>query len=61
VLDADAFSVFKANGIFNKTTANSFRKNILERGGTEHPMDLYKRFRGQEPSIDGLLKRDGIK
>lgn len=61
VLDADAFSVFKKNGIFDKKTADSFRKNILEKGGTEHPMVLYKRFRGQEPTIDALLIRSGIK
>jgi peptidyl-dipeptidase Dcp len=61
VLDADAFSVFVKNGIFNKKTAASFRENILMRGGTEHPMTLYKRFRGQEPTIDALLKRNGIK
>lgn len=61
VLDADAFSVFEKTGIFNKKTAESFRKNILEKGGTEHPMTLYKRFRGQEPTIDALLHRNGIK
>jgi len=61
VLDADAFSLFKTNGIFDKSTATSFRKNILERGGTEHPMKLYKAFRGQEPSIDPLLERSGLK
>ena len=61
VLDADAFSVFEKNGIFDKKTADSFRKNILEKGGTEHPMILYKRFRGQEPTIDALLKRNGVK
>lgn len=61
VLDADAFAAFKANGIFNKKTADSFRANILERGGTENPMVLYKRFRGQEPTIDALIKRDGVK
>jgi peptidyl-dipeptidase Dcp len=60
VLDADAFSVFEKNGIFDKKTADSFRKNILEKGGTEHPMVLYKRFRGQEPTIDAILKRNGI-
>ncbi len=60
VLDADAYSVFAKNGIFDKKTADSFRKNILMRGGTEHPMVLYKRFRGQEPTIDALLKRNGI-
>lgn len=61
VLDADAFSVFKANGIFDQATAQRFRDEILSRGGTEHPMTLYKRFRGQEPTIDALLKRNGIK
>ena len=61
VLDADAFSLFKQNGIFDQATAQSFRENILSKGGTEHPMTLYKRFRGQEPSIDALLKRNGIK
>ncbi len=61
VLDADAFSVFKKNGIFDKKTADSFRKNILERGGTEPAMTLYKRFRGQEPTVDALMERDGIK
>ncbi|MEG1838087.1 MAG: M3 family metallopeptidase [Bacteroidaceae bacterium] len=60
VLDADAFSLFKKKGIFNKEVANSFRENILSKGGTEHPMILYKRFRGQEPSIDALLRRNGI-
>ena len=60
VLDADAFSVFSKNGIFDKKTALSFRQNILIKGGTEHPMILYKRFRGQEPTIDAILKRDGI-
>lgn len=60
VLDADAFSVFKRNGIFDRKTAQSFRDNILSRGGTEHPMVLYKRFRGQEPTIDALLRRNGI-
>lgn len=60
VLDADAFSVFKKNGIFDKATANSFRRNILERGNTEEPMELYKRFRGQEPTIDALLTRNGV-
>ena len=61
VLDADAFSVFKEKGIFNTEVAQSFRDNILSKGGTEHPMVLYKRFRGQEPTIDALLKRNGIK
>ena len=61
VLDADAFSVFKKSGIFNKDTAQRFRECILSKGGTEHPMTLYKRFRGGEPTIDALLERNGIK
>lgn len=61
VLDADAFSMFLKNGIFDKKTADSFRENILQRGGTEHPSLLYRRFRGQDPTIDALLERDGIK
>jgi len=61
VLDADAFAVFKKHGIFNQKTAQSFRDNILSRGGTENPMTLYKRFRGGDPTIDALLKRNGIK
>jgi peptidyl-dipeptidase Dcp len=61
VLDADAFSVFKRRGIFDQKTAQSFRDNILSKGGTENPMVLYKRFRGSEPTIDALLKRNGIK
>ena len=61
VLDADAFAVFKRHGIFDQKTAQSFRDNILSKGGTEHPMTLYKRFRGGEPTIDALLKRNGIK
>lgn len=66
LLDADAFAVFKEaakkNGsIFDKKAAQLFRKNILERGGTEDPMELYKRFRGGEPTIDAILERDGIK
>lgn len=61
VLDADAFSLFKEKGIFNPEVAASFRENILSKGGTEHPMTLYKRFRGQEPTIDALLIRNGIK
>ncbi len=60
VLDADAFAKFKENGIFDRATADSFRTNILERGGTENPARLYKRFRGQDPTIDALLIRDGI-
>ena len=66
LLDADAFSVFKAaqkksGTIFDKKTAKRFRENILEKGGTERAMDLYVRFRGGEPTIDALLERDGIK
>lgn len=61
VLDADAFVLFKENGIFDKTTATSFRENILEKGASEHPMVLYKRFRGSEPSIDAMLIRSGLK
>lgn len=61
VLDADAFSVFKKEGVFNQQTAQRFRDCILSRGGTEHPMTLYKRFRGQEPTIEALLERNGIK
>jgi len=61
VLDADAFSLFKERGIFSRETANSFRENILSKGGSEHPMVLYKRFRGQEPSIYALLSRSGMK
>jgi len=60
VLDADAFALFKEKGIFNKSVAASFRKNILEKGGSEAPMILYKRFRGQEPTINGLLQRSGL-
>lgn len=61
VLDADAFAAFKAGGIFNKEIARSFRDNVLSKGGTEDPAVLYKRFRGQEPTIDALLIRNGIK
>lgn len=61
VLDADAFSVFKKKGIFNQEVAQRFRDNVLSKGGTEHPMDLYVRFRGCPPTIDALLKRNGIK
>ena len=60
VLDADAFSVFQKEGIFNPETARRFRDCILSRGGTEHPMTLYKRFRGGEPTIEALLRRNGI-
>lgn len=60
VLDADAFAAFKESGIFNKTTAEAFRKNILEKGNTEDPLELYIKFRGHEPTIDALLERNGI-
>jgi peptidyl-dipeptidase Dcp len=60
VLDADAFSLFKEKGLFSKEVAAAFRENILEKGGTEHPMVLYKRFRGQEPTVDALLDRSGL-
>ena len=61
VLDADAFSYFTETGIFNRETAAAFRKNILEKGGTEKPHDLYVWFRGKEPTIDALLTRSGLK
>ena len=61
VLDADAVSVFKRNGIFDPATAKSFKENILMKGGSENPAELYRRFRGGEPTIDALLIRDGIK
>jgi Zn-dependent oligopeptidase len=60
VLDADAFAYFQENGIFNKDVANKFKDNVLSKGGTEHPMTLYKQFRGQEPKPDALLKRAGL-
>ncbi|WP_274473830.1 M3 family metallopeptidase [Mangrovimonas aestuarii] len=60
VLDADAFEYFKKEGIFNKTVADKFKNNILSQGGTEHPMELYKRFRGMEPNPEALLKRAGL-
>jgi len=61
VLDADAFAVFKKHGIFNREIANRFREHVLSKGGTENPMVLYKRFKGSEPTIDALLKRNAIK
>lgn len=61
VLDADAFALFKINGIFNKQTAEKFRKEVLSKGSTRHPMELYKAFRCQEPTVDALLERNGIK
>ena len=61
VLDADAFSVFLKNGIFDQESAKKFRDNVLSQGGTVDPAELYRRFRGQDPTIDALLERDGIK
>ncbi len=60
VLDADAFEYFKEEGIFNKEIATKFKEHILSKGGTEKPMELYKRFRGKEPNSDALLKRAGL-
>ena len=60
VLDADAFEYFKEQGLFNREVADSFKNNILSRGGTEHPMELYRKFRGREPDPDALLRRDGL-
>nr|WP_321451726.1 M3 family metallopeptidase [uncultured Carboxylicivirga sp.] len=60
VLDADAFDSFLENGIYDQETAKRFRKEILEKGGTQHPMTLYKNFKGKEPSIEPLLKRSGL-
>lgn len=61
VLDADAFSMFLKNGIYDSASADLFRTNVLMKGGTEHPAELYRKFRGQDPTIDALLIRDGIK
>jgi len=61
VLDADAFEAFKENGIFDKITATAFRENVLSKGGTDDPMKLYIQFRGQEPTIDAMLERKGLK
>ena len=60
VLDADAFEYFQEKGIFNREVAQSFKENILERGGTEHPEELYIKFRGRKPSVNALLKRDQL-
>lgn len=60
VLEADAFEYFKTNGIFDKATAKKFQENILERGGSAHPMELYKAFRGQEPDSKALLRKSGL-
>ncbi len=61
VLDADAFSLFQKQGVFDKATAAAFKENVLSKGGTKHPMELYKQFRGQEPTSEALLKRAGLK
>ena len=61
MLDADAFALFEENGIFSEEVAASFRENVLAKGGSEHPKELYRRFRGQDATIDALMKRDGIK
>ncbi|MFN3908204.1 MAG: M3 family metallopeptidase [Flavobacterium sp.] len=61
VLDADAFAYFQEKGIFNKEVASKFKDNVLSKGGTELPMELYKKFRGQEPKVEALLKRAGLK
>ena len=60
VLDAHAFELFKQEGIFNPQVAKSFRDHILARGGSEHPMVLYKRFRGEKPNVSPLLERSGL-
>ena len=60
MLDADAFALFEEKGIFNEEVATSFRENILSRGASEHPKELYRRFRGQDATIDAMMKRDGI-
>ena len=60
VLDADAFDLFKEKGIFNPEVAKAFADNILSRGGSEHPLELFKKFRGREPKVDALLKRAGL-
>ena len=60
VLEADAFELFKEKGIFNKATATSFKENILARGNTEHPMDIYLKFRGKKPDSKALLRKSGL-
>jgi peptidyl-dipeptidase Dcp len=60
MLDADAFALFEEKGIFSQEVASSFRENILSRGGSEHPKELYRRFRGQDATLDAMMKRDGI-
>ena len=60
LLEADAYEKFKETGIFNKQTASSFKDNILSKGNTDHPMNLYVKFRGREPKVDALLKKSGL-
>ncbi|MCH1555197.1 MAG: M3 family metallopeptidase, partial [Pseudomonadales bacterium] len=60
VLDADGFEAFKENGIFDPATAKAFRENILERGGSDDPMALYRAFRGRNPEVDALLRNRGL-
>ena len=60
LLEADAFEKFKEDGIFNKDVATSFKNNILSKGNTDHPMNLYVKFRGREPKVDALLKKSGL-
>ena len=60
VLDADTFSYFKENGVFNKEIADSFKENILSKGGSQDPMELYVKFRGKKPDTKALLKRAGL-
>lgn len=60
VLDADAFEYFKEQGLFDRQIADRFKEFILSKGGSEHPMELYKKFRGREPDPKHLLKRDGL-
>ena len=61
VLDADAFSLFKEKGVYNKEVADSYVENILSKGGSDKPMNLYVKFRGREPKVDALLEREGLK
>ena len=60
LLEADAYEKFKETGIFNKETADSFKNNILSKGNTDHPMNLYVKFRGREPKVDALLRKSGL-
>ena len=60
-MEADAFEKFKEEGIFNQETSKAFRDNILSKGNQKHPMELFKAFRGREPKIEALLKREGLK